>query len=372
VTVSSPIVVAGPHCGLRQDSNLGGEIYERALLERLPRYGVKLELGLPASRPVVDPPEGWEVALLRPTRGQRWYFAPLTFVPYVTRVLREKRVDLLRGHSVRFTGPSLFVGRRIAGAKVPIVLHHLHTDPRWERLDHELLRRADAVVTISNASRRQLLNAGIEHERIHVVYPGVSQPDSITPRTEAWPRNGALRVLYVGRLIERKRPGVAVAAVAGAVARGLDASLVVAGSGPLGKRLLRLAAERGLDRRLRWIGAPTDEEKWGLYAAADVLLVPSGLEGFGFVAAEAQAAGTPVVAVSGTGVAEVVVDGESGLVVPPAEHAFVSALERLSDPALRGRMAERSRELSRRFDWDDCARRVADVYRRVVERSRDQ
>ena len=70
--------------------------------------------------------------MLRHRLGLHWLAAPLAFAPYACGLLRDGRVDLLRGHSVRHTGPALLLARRLARRRdVPIVLHHHHLDPRW-------------------------------------------------------------------------------------------------------------------------------------------------------------------------------------------------------------------------------------------------
>lgn len=364
------IVAGGPHCGVRSDSVLGGEMYERHLLPALARHGVRIKVGLPSSRPLDAGLTVIEATLLRPGRGLRWPVAPVAFVPYTLRLLRRNEVDLLRGHSVLYTGPSLFVARRLARKRVPIILHHLHTDPTWARLEAMLLRGADAVVTISESSRRQLLGFGVDPERVHLSYPGVAgPPDEVEPWREAWPASGGLKLLFVGRLIGRKRPDLAVRTLDRLLREGTNASLVVAGEGPLAPQLHRLVETGGLGDHVALIGL-VREERWRLFAAADVFLFPSELEGFGFAAAEAQRAGVPVVADEGTAGSEIVVHDETGFVVAGEPDAFARAAARLADPGLRRTMGERAQMMSRRFDWDSSAARVADIYTQVVERFR--
>jgi glycosyltransferase involved in cell wall biosynthesis len=360
------MIVVSPHVGLRPDSALGGEVYERALLTRLPDYGIELELGLPRSLAPADPVEGWHVTLLRPPRGLRWYIAPAAFVPFAVRQLRTGRVDLLRGHSVRFIGPSLFIARRLVGTSVPIVLHHLHTDRGWEKIEGPLLRHADAVITISQGSRTQLIRFGVDPERITVVVPGVNSPPVEPSSTaDAWPDPQALKILFVGRLIQRKRPDIALRCMAELAARGVGASLAVAGDGPLRSRVQTLARDLGVSSRVSWRGHVSEAEKWALYESADVLLFPSELEGFGFVAAEAQTRGLPTIVAAETTGSEVVIDGETGFAVAGEPKAFADAVERLTDQQSRHAMRSRALALAGRFSWDEAAAAVAEAYNRV-------
>jgi glycosyltransferase involved in cell wall biosynthesis len=356
-----------PHCGVRADTNSGGEAYERMLLEALPANGIELELGILSSRPVEQPPPGWHVTMLRPGTGIRWWLAPVPFLPFAYRTLRRLDVDLLRAHSVRFTAPTLLAARALARVRVPLVVHHLHSERSWARFEKLILRRADAIVTISRHSRAQLIAAGIPPERIAVIPPGVRAPHHIGS-TFDWPRSDSYRVAYLGRFEERKRPHIPIEALAHLVRRGVDCSLVMAGAGPMRSRLERRAGELGVADRICWTGMIDDDEKWRLLAAADVVVFPSRLEGFGLVAAEAHAVGTPVVAAAGTATSEIVIDGATGFLVNGGAREFADALERLEDPAVRDAMAPHARDAARRFSPEVAAAEVAAVYRAVVAR----
>lgn len=352
----SRLVAGGPHYyTLRPDSTVGGEVYERELLTRLPAHGIDVALGLPRGHAVAQPPPGWRITVLRHRLGLHWVAAPAVFTPYVLRLLRGGTVDLLRGHSVRHTGPALLLGRALARTRVPIVLHHHHLAPRWARLDAAIARRADAVVTVSEHSRRELVAAGVPDERVHVVLDGVAAPPPTDGWPDAWPGPG-LRLLYLGRLEARKRPGLAIEALRRCE---LPASLVIAGEGPQDELRARAA---GLP--VRFTGRVSEAEKWRLYDSADVLLFGSTLEGFGLVVAEAQSRGVPVVAAAGTATAEVLVDGRSGLLVAPEPDAFAVAVRDVA--ARRAEMSAAARENARRFDWDACAAAVAEIYRGLV------
>jgi glycosyltransferase involved in cell wall biosynthesis len=347
------LTAGGPHYyTLRPDSTVGGEVYERMLLERLPAHGIDLELGLP--RDHAAPAPGWRVTTLRHRLGLHWVAAPAVFTPYVLRLLRGRRVDLLRGHSVRHTGPALLLGRALARSRVPVVLHHHHLYPRWARLEAAIARRADAVVTVSEHSRRELVAAGVPAERVHVVHEGIATPPPTDGWADAWPQDG-LRLLYLGRLEARKRPELAIETLRRC---GVPASLVIAGEGAQA-----MLAERAAGLPVRFLGRVPEADKWRLYDSADVLLFGSTLEGFGLVVAEAQSRGVPVVAAAGTATAEALDDGRSGLLAPPEPEAFAAAVRDVA--GRREEMGAAAREFARRFDWDACAAGVAAVYREL-------
>jgi glycosyltransferase involved in cell wall biosynthesis len=164
---------------------------------------------------------------------------------------------------------------------------------------------------------------------VRVIPSGVDLPAQVGE--EAYPPE----VLYAGRLSPEKGVLELVEATEGL-------NLVVAGDGPL---RARIPGTQGF--------VPHDELQ-GLYARAAVVACPSRREGFGVACLEAMAHGRPVVATAVGGLRDLVVDGETGLVVPPRDPgALRSALERLlGDPVLRRRLGAAGRERAReRFSW---------------------
>lgn len=343
---------------LRSGSQTGGEVYERELLCRLPQHGVDLALGLPRGHPHSSPPPGWRVTALPDRSGLPWSAQALAFLPFALRLVRRERVDLLRGHSIRLTGPPLLAAKRLTGGSVPVVLHQHHLEPRWAKVEAAIMARADAVITVSEHSRDQLAALGVPRERVHVVPDGVDASAPLDPWPDAWPPGDGPRLLYLGRLEERKRAHVAIEAAALMP----DARLVVAGDGPSRGELEALARD-GRATAASFLGRVTETDKWRLLDAADVLLFPSTLEGFGLVVAEAQARGLPVVAAAGTGTADTLVHGESGLLTASTPAAFAEAALAV---AQRPQMRERAREHGRRFSWDASAAAVAAIYRGLV------
>jgi len=250
-------------------------------------------------------------------------------------------------------------------SRIPVVLHHHHLDPRWGRLEAAIAERADAVITVSRHSRDQLVAAGVRPETVHVVLEGVARPAATEGWPEAWPTSG-LRLLYLGRLEERKRPRVAVEALAAVRRSHVAASLVMAGEGTLMETLVAHVGAMGIGDAVRFTGRVSDLDKWRLYDSAHLLLFPSTLEGFGLVVAEAQSRGLPVIAAAGTATAEALDPDRSGFLVRPDGEAFAARVRELTDDRRRRAMASRARVFARRFDWDACAAGVAEVYKDLV------
>jgi len=147
--------------------------------------------------------------------------------------------------------------------------------------------------------------------------------------------------------------------------------LVVIGRPTEGGRVARTIERLGLDDVVRCESGISDDELAGLYAEAQVAVVPSLYEGFSLPAIEAMACGVPLVATTGGALPEVVgTDGDTGLLVPPDDpEALAAGIRRImDDDALAARLGEggRARVLGR-FTWEATARGTAEQYRAVLE-----
>lgn len=129
----------------------------------------------------------------------------------------------------------------------------------------------------------------------------------------------------VGRLRGEKGQRVLLEAMATVFRQMPSALLLVVGDGPDRDDLQRQAERMGIADNVRWIGQQSADEVFRLYAIMDVVAVPSIFEGFGLVAAEAMAAGLPVVGSAVDGLAEIIIDNETGRLVPPRDADALAA-----------------------------------------------
>jgi glycosyltransferase involved in cell wall biosynthesis len=240
---------------------------------------------------------------------------------------------------------------------------------------YALARRADAVIAVSDATKRDVVERlRVPEERITVVPEAVDSdfdpPPADQGRTVARERFAVpdRYVLYVGQFDPRKNVRGLLRAFAAAAQRHKDLRLVIVGDlGRLSSHLRdALATERVPRNRVIVTGFVDEPTLAALYAGAECLLHAAFLEGFGLTALEALAAGTPVVGYAGGAVAEVV--GDAGLLVTSGdEDALASALGRfLDDDALRASLRGRSRARAAAFSWDRAADETLGVYRKVA------
>ena len=234
------------------------------------------------------------------------------------------------------------------------------------------VERAERVIAVSAQMRADILSHfQVAPERVVVIHNGVDA-DAFR-RTEA--REVLARhqvrepyVLFVGRISEQK--GIFQLLEA---ARALpdEVSLVLCASSPdtpeLAARLQAAVAGRP---RVQWINAMLPvPEVVQLYSHAAVFACPSIYEPFGLINLEAMACGTPVVASRVGGIPEVVVDGETGWLVPPGDPAALAEALRVSlaDPTRARRMGEAGRRrVEAHFSWDRIAEHTLAVYRDAI------
>jgi glycosyltransferase involved in cell wall biosynthesis len=183
-------------------------------------------------------------------------------------------------------------------------------------------------------------------------------------------------VLFLGRLSKKKSPDLLLRAFGELLKRsaGIGTILVFAGpgEGEIQEQLDHLASQLGVDSRVRFVGPVFGESKWAAYRDADVFVLPSQNENFGNTAAEAVAAGTPVIVTEHCGVASLVAN-EAGLVVPHETEALAKALERvLGDAEVRVRLTAGCARVVARLGWDAPVKEMEEIYSTLTARGQDR
>lgn len=208
------------------------------------------------------------------------------------------------------------------------------------------VREASRVSAISDFCRAQLMRlVEVEHwdkiEKVHMaVDPARFAPDGVREH------DGPLRLLAVGRLVDLKGFPMLVDAVAELNRRGIPTEARIVGSGPIADKLQRTIERRGLADRVTLMGPIGEDDIVEQYRWADVFVSASFLEGLPVVLMEAMATAMPVISTQVGAVSELIEEGESGLVIPPARaDALVEAIAHLVEigPSGRAAMGERAR-----------------------------
>jgi glycosyltransferase involved in cell wall biosynthesis len=231
------------------------------------------------------------------------------------------------------------------------------------------LRRAEAVVTVTEWMREQLLQSvrGLDAGRVHVVSEGVEAPTGDDARR--LPRRGPLRVLFVSTLFSYKGAGLLVDALGRLRVRRpeLDWVCRIVGRDPSGGETSRALRARidagGVADRVTLVGPVSPEQVWDEYAGADLFVYPSQLESFGLPPLEAMAAGVPVIASAAPAVREVVGDAARVVDVTDRESFATGIEELLASASAREELREAGRRRVETRTWDHAAERLLTVLR---------
>jgi glycogen(starch) synthase len=305
------------------------------------------------------------------------------------RGIAAHRPDLIASHFALHAFPALDL---IAKADRPFVVHfhgpwaaEASTQRSGRRIanslqhgiERRIYRRADRVIVLSEAFA-QLVHAdyGVPADRIAVV-PGsirvdrFDMPDRSRQDARAmlgWPIDRRI-LLSVRRLVRRMGLERLIDALEPIVRRHPDLLLLIAGKGPEQVALEARIAARGLAAHVRLLGFVPDAALPLAYRAADCSIVPTiGLEGFGLIAAESLAAGTPVIVTPVGGLPEVVRPLAPSLVVTDTSvDAIRAGVTAWADGSLVVPEAAACRDYARRmFSWEAGTKRLAETYRAVL------
>ncbi|MEV4658868.1 glycosyltransferase family 4 protein [Micromonospora sp. NPDC049301] len=266
-----------------------------------------------------------------------------------------------------------------AGRPVIALVHHVHREqwpvvfgPWMARLGWWIeswlavrLYRRCRYVTVSEASRAELAALGVAAERIDVVPNGTP-----TVTGPPLPRTPHPSLLVLGRLVPHKRVEIALRAVAELIGELPDLELVVAGQGWWEQPLRELCDSLGIADRVRFTGFISEEEKHAVLSSAWVALTPSLKEGWGLTIVEAAARSTPTVAFRyAGGVAEAMVDTETGLLVDDEAEFTAQVRELLADDVRRKAMGEAALHHASRFTWAATGARFAELVTHATGRA---
>jgi glycosyltransferase involved in cell wall biosynthesis len=313
-------------------------------------------------------------------------YRSLTWNPLVKRFCRVRLRDFDVAH---IYGLYDLLGPAVASAcleiKIPYVLEPIGMfvpivrNVRLKRIYHALFGRrlfegASAIVATSEQEVEELASGGVTRKKIVLRRNGVAPPAS-------WPEPGTFRrrlgiakearvILFLGRLSEKKSPGLLLEAFASLskAAEGNNLQLVFAGpdEGGMKSRLTQTAAQFGVNSQVHFTGAIFGEEKWAAYRDADVFVLPSQNENFGNTAAESVAAGTPVVVTEQCGIAPLLAD-VAGRVVPHATGALAQAIRALiDDPDLHAQFVAGCKRVTARLGWEEPVREMEELYNKLA------
>jgi glycogen synthase len=293
---------------------------------------------------------------------------------------KRLRFDLVHGHDWLVAGAAASLAQRL---RIPYLTtihateygrHQGWVDKHPQSYVHGIetwmAGRADRVITCSHYMRGHVADVfGIDEARVSVIPNGIDRGDlqpveDLVALRARFAEPGERLVLLVGRLVYEKGFQLALDALPQVIRRSGRVRFVVAGSGTHEAELRAQSARLGLDGHGTFVGWIGDDVLHSLYRIADLCVVPSIYEPFGLVALEAMASDCPCIVADTGGLREVVPGNDVGLRFRSRDPRALAKMMQflLDDSALRERLVAEASVHVRRFDWNDVARRTAQVY----------
>ena len=363
----------------------GAENHLLILLDGLRKRGIDAEflLLVEPSLPVDEMVQAAEARGIPARRVTIRGNADLGLYRRLLRQLRDCKPDIVHTHLLHadlFAIPVTWLMR--FPRKRPVIISSRHNDDAFRAqsyqrtLNNLLWRITDAGIAISEAVRRFSIDVeGVRPDHIHTIYYGYqsTQGDLTALRREVRKELGIPTeqtvIGMVCRLIEQKGISHGIRAFGQIAAHFPEAVLLILGEGKLRASLEAQVKELKLEDKVRFLGWRADGAR--MMAGFDIFLMPSLWEGFGLVMLEAMAQGVPIVGSAVSAIPEVVVNGETGLLVPPRDEiGLADALAvLLYDAPLRKHMGLMGTErLETNFSVTKMVDETAALYEKLTTR----
>jgi glycosyltransferase involved in cell wall biosynthesis len=262
----------------------------------------------------------------------------LRYVPALRRLIRNGNYDIVHLHTKRAHALSLWLPRSRNRLRWIVTRRMDYPEAKSWYTNYLYNRRVDGVVAISRTIKDLLIRAGVKPEKIRLINSGIDPERYEWQPKKPLAGNGPTVIGCLAGLQERKGQRFLLQAAALLKSRGLNLRYQIAGEGPLREQLEQLTGRLGLGDDVRFVGFVADPAEF--LAKIDLFVMPSLSEGLGVAALEAMAAGKAVIATKVGGLAESVLDGVTGILVPPQDPtALAHAIaELVRAPSLAGEM----------------------------------
>ena len=313
--------------------------------------------------------------------GENLFSEVLRYAALVRKLIEGEDFDIIHAHDW-LSFPAGIEAKRIS--RKPLIVHvHAtgfdqgggeHADSRVYAIEKEGMEEADAVVAVSEYTRRMIIERyHIEEKKVHVVHNGIdvdfhtaeggSYQNGVGPLPLKIP--GYKIVLYVGRLTLQKGPDYFLRAAKRVLDENPKTFFIIAGSGDMERQMIRLAAEIGIAENVFFSGFVRGADLERLYRAADLFVLPSVSEPFGITPLESLLADTPVLISKQSGVSEVITHA---LKVDfwDTEEMANKIISVLRYPPLKKQLSRSGKEEAQKLTWGKAAEKCVMLYHRIL------
>lgn len=349
----------------------GCELHLHEIGKRIVAYGHELTLfcGAYQGGETFDNVDGLEII----RKGGQYSVYPYAMFEYLS-TLKKRDFDVVVDdiNGVPFYTPLYIRKPRVAVIhhlvkeiffrELPLVLRPIGFTAEW--LIPPLYRKTE-FITVSDSSKREMIEAGIPTDMIRIVHNGIS--GIYLPNKglkSAYPH-----ILYLGRLKAYKQLDHLIKAVKIIREKIPTIELSIAGSGDAEDDLKRLAAELDVKENVKFHGFVNEEEKLRLLQSAWVFVTPSEKEGWGLTVIEANACGTPAIAYDVPGLRDSIQKNKTGLLVDGnrVEDLASTTINVLENDRLRNKLSTAALKWSTNFNWDKSARKFLEILEDVIK-----
>lgn len=366
------LTICSPQLGIARQTHSGGEVYDREILTQMAALGVKIEILLPKGR---DYPKNKNFnisfAIIKSM------FPPYIFnffvLPYLFKVYKKTKFQILRIHSPYFVGPAAVIFKFFQPS-VKLVASYLHLENNnfiFELINRFIIHKFDLIITISQSTKEELIKRyGISGQKIFVTYPGVNSSFRPQPKDNNLLKKlkleGKFILLFLAGLKFRKNPQFLLDVLKEIGNKNII--LLIAGSGQAELFLKLKAKILGLTNQVRFLGFIPESEKLKIYNLADLFLLPSKKEGFGMIVAEAAACKIGAIVSDRSSLPEVVKNHQTGFVLPLNHKLWAEKINLLAvNPKLKTLMGGKARQfVLRNFSWEAAAKKQLEVMKQFL------
>lgn len=384
VLIATPVLLIG-------GTEIHALSFVRVLVEAGYKVGVCCYYEFDNSVVVQFKEAGADVILLHSDRsdGRFGISKIIELIRNLKSIFKEYRPDIVH---VQYLAPGLvpIIAARLAGVPTVFATVHIAGSVAYGWKAKFLLRLASRFCTaffcVSKGVEEfwfgssQLLNPeNPHHSRKHFTIYNAIDIEKITSIIKKVDRKALKASLginnkpvigIVGRLALQKGHTILLDAMIEVTKKIPNIVLMIIGEGPERTNLENKAKELGIEHNIRWFGAIPQEDVFKLYSVMDVLVVPSLYEGFGLIAAEAMAAGLPVVGTRIEGLSEIIEDGVSGYLVPPSDSRILTEalIKLLSEPEKAKNMGEKGNEIvAHKFSYQCFEKSILSIYKNYTK-----
>jgi glycosyltransferase involved in cell wall biosynthesis len=290
-------------------------------------------------------------------------------VSRLRRLIRDENYDIVHLHTKRAHALSLWLWRGLITPKYVVTRRMDYPEANSWYTRYLYNRKVDGVVAISCKISTLLIEAGVERERIRLIHSGIDPRPFEAAANLGDEHPERVRVGMAAVLEKRKGHCFLLEAARRLKVQGYQIQYCLAGEGSLKKSLEETVTRLGLKDEVQFLGFVSDMPAF--LSQIDILVLPSLFEGFGVSVLEAMAAGKAVIASRVGGLAELVNDTVTGLLVAPRDvEGLANAIARLSgDRTLRREMGRKGKErLQANFTVEQMAKQNEDYYYGLLEK----